>query len=306
VSETAARPTRKLLKRLKRIAAKRPALGLRLAAGFGYALGPRVGAVFVPSAQQLTTLLGPMKSGAVRRLQRRIAAQEFRTHVHKSVLRRRGAPGMLPLVRIASAEPLLRLRREGTPVVAVFWHCGARGGVELGLIRLGVLAYVAMLSEPRRPDPGFRWDRVFDPFSSVRFLKQSAKELAQGTVVVMSLDGVGGTPLEDTTFLGCHFPFARGPAILARRAGARLVPTTTRWMGMSGRIEVTFHDPLPEPAVSRKAEKEFEDALRVSGARFFDRHLRAHPELLVPGNVRRCLGFRREDVEVADRGRATG
>jgi len=85
----------------------------------------------------------------------------------------------------------------------------------------------------------------------------------------------------EVEFLGGRLRLGKGAASLARMSGALIVPVTTCWAeGSTSRVEVSFHAPLPEPQVPRKARAEYEHALLSLAAGWFERYLRQHPERL--------------------------
>ena len=264
-------PPPPLVKRLKRLTVRHPVLGLRLAAVLGGLLAER--SWWAPTRSDVAVLFADSHPGRVARIQRRIAALELRNHAFGALLNKRGPEAALPLIRVAGAETILGLREQGVPVVVIFAHVGAVRSVSAALAKLGLPVSVAAARRPRRGGGDVRFHEVGGAASGARFLREALRDLEAGRVVALAVD----LPTPDQArhqvpFLGRSVPAAAGPAILARMAGARVVPMTSRWLGASERIEVTVHPPLPVPA-----EADFEAALTGSAMRFFEGYVRANP-----------------------------
>ena len=280
---------RPLVRRLNRIARERPRLGLRLAAIAGHTLGPRLGDAWTPTLGELEALFGELDPRTAKRLRRAMASHELRNRALMALLRRLGPEPMHRLMRVRGAEGLLGLREAKVPVVVCFWHLGVIRAVEQALVRLGLPLYLAGARVPLGPNPGFRYEVVTDAVSGLRFLKGALKELEQGGVPVVAVDGSAGAQSRRAPFFGRSLPVPPGLAILARSSGARVVPATSRWVGLSAGIEVTLHEPLPEPASSRTARLEWEQELLDGATAWYERHVRAHPEDMRPVTLRMCL-----------------
>jgi lauroyl/myristoyl acyltransferase len=277
-----------LVDRLIRMADTQPRAGFRLAGLAGVVLGARLGGAWTPSATELRGLLGSLDERTVARLQRRIASREVRNRALLFVLRRSGSERILPLVQIRGADSFLRHQAENRPTIVVFWHMGAARSVETAVAKLGCSVLCASIQSPPGPDPGFRRLPVSNAASGTRFLMEALRELKRGGVPVLAVDGPGGKSRR-TPFLGRSLPVPTGVSALARMAGARIVPATSRWVGASSAIEVNLHDPLPDPVADLATPEEWEHELAVSAMRWFEHHLRTHPEDLRPLNIRRCL-----------------
>ena len=261
----------KLVKRLKRIAARNPALGLRLAAVL--AALPRWSSHWAPSAGEVVALFGALPPGRVGAIRRRVASLALRNQVLVGLSNKRGLQASLPLIRIRGEEEILALRREGVPVVAIYAHMGA-AAISAGLAKLGLAAsFAAVAKRQRHEGEGVDFYEVTSVTSGAGFLRQALRDLQAGRVVGVSVDTHRDEAGRKVRFLGGQLTAAAGPALLARLAGARLVPVTARWLGASPRIEVTVHPPLPVPP-----EADFEAVLTASAVRFFEEYLRAHPE----------------------------
>ena len=113
-------------------------------------------------------------------------------------------------------------------------------------------------------------------------LKHGLEHLKKGVgTVLFFLDRPVGDAGAEVDFLGGSLRLGKGAATLVRMSGARMVPVTTCWAeGSPARVEVSFHPPLPEPDVPRKARAEYERAILASAAAWFEDCLRQHPERL--------------------------
>ena len=281
-----------LVRRLNRTTNAHPALGLRLAALAGFLLGPRLGDPWWPSAAELEELVGGMDHRRLERLRRRIAAGELRNRAVISLLHRRGPEPLSRLITLRGADAFRRLRDDGVPVVVVFWHLGVIRAVETALAALGCPLLTSTNRPPRGQDPGYRRRVVSDPASATLFLMEALKEVKRAGVPVLALDGLGSKRRAVPCF-GRSFPVPAGPGALAGRGGARIVPATSRWLGLSPRVEVTLHEPLPRPAQGAMALEEWEFEMAGSAVTWFERHLRGHPEDLRLVNVRNLLSKHR-------------
>jgi SAM-dependent methyltransferase len=154
----------------------------------------------------------------------------------------------------------------------------------VALRALGVPALFAVARWNREPDSDHdvvRYARLQTSADEARFLKRAHRALADGRIVGVNLDVVraGG---EDGFFLGRRIRVGRGAAALARLTGARLVPVTRRFLGMSGRIEVTFHEPIADGDLDRASGMAFDGALLTRATAWFEAQARNHP-----GSLRR-------------------
>jgi lauroyl/myristoyl acyltransferase len=258
----------RLVKRLKRLALRHPELSLRLAAGLGALFGP--GSRWAPQAAEITALFGETAPRAITAIQRRMAADVLRSLSLDALVNRRGAAAIADRVQRVHPERLLSLREKGEPVVIVTGHVGGGRGVAAALEILGVPARVGTL----RPAPAVmgcvRFETLGDPLQAVGFLRRAALDLDQGIVPVVSFDGIVDGNIA-TSFLGRSIRVARGLPFLAAR-GARMLPVTSRWMGRTGGVEVTFHPPLPA------REKHVSDAVWVNTiVGWFEDYVRRNP-----------------------------
>lgn len=274
------------VRRVNRIAAVYPSLGLRLAALSGRALGARLGDAWTPNAAEVEARLGLAEPRAVARLQARIASCELRNRVLMYLLKRRGPADLRRLLRVRGAEVLEPLREAKVPVVVAFWHFGVVRSTDTGLSKLGLPILVATSEPPRGPEPGFRFYTVDGPEAGTRFLLSALKELKTGGIPALAADGL----VDDNS---PRFPFLRGEvavptglAILARRSGARIVPATSRWLGLRAAAEFRLHPPVEEPAVERGDRARWETALLANTVKWFEGHLLENPGDLRPLNFR--------------------
>jgi lauroyl/myristoyl acyltransferase len=252
----------------------------------GLAIGPRLGRAWTPSAAEVTDVLGDLGSAQTALLRRRIAAAELRNRTLTYVVKQRGPEPILPLIRVHDTGGFQRLRDDKIPVIVVFFHQGVLRAAETALTMLHHPILLACTHPPRGPDPGFRWRVVADMHSGTRYLMDALRELKRGGVPVLALDGDAGLDAPRVPFFDRNIWVPTGPAILSRRSGARLVPVTSRWVGASAMIEVTLHEPIPEPTMSRSEPSAWDRELLANTSLWFERHLRAHPAELRPLNFR--------------------
>lgn len=280
--------SKRLVRRLNRITNERPALGLRLAGLVGFLFGPWLGEAWWLSEADLEELLGEVDGRTLRRLQRRIAAGELRNRAVMYLLHHGGPDKLAPLVRARGAEAFQSLRDEKLPVAVICWHLGVVRAEKAALHSLGHPILGALNRPPPGPAPGFRWLLAADRASGSRFLMEALKEVERGGVPILTLDGPGPSSSR-VPFLGRSLPIPGGAAYLARRTGARVVPATSRWVGLSPRIEVVLHEPLPLPARGAMAPDEWEHEAVSVAAQWFADHVSRHSEDLRPVNVRNML-----------------
>ena len=266
---------------------RRPGLGLRLADALGTVAVLRPGSYRAPASEKLTAVLGPLKPATIRRLRRQIAGLHFRNEALAEIIRRRGINPIVPLVATVHAEPLLRLRHAGVPIIVVAWHNGPNRAVALAVQKLGMRALFAVLEvlgETDREDDTVRYADLQSGANNSRFLKRAHQALADGIVVGLMLDWYGVASVA-VPFFGRGVEFARGPASLARLTGARLVPATSRFMGRSSRIEVTFHEPIEDADLDRGAAATFESVLLRRTAERFEAEARRDLGSLRPDRI---------------------
>jgi lauroyl/myristoyl acyltransferase len=224
----------------------------------------------------------------VSRLQRRIAAAELRNRAVVHRLRHDGPERLAALISVRGADVLQRLRDAGTPTVVLWWHQGAARAVETALSGLGVPLLVAT-NAPRAPDCGYRWRIVpEDAGQATQFMMQARKAAEAGEIPVLALDTASARD-DRLPFLSGSLPIPMGSGWLAARTGARLVPTTSRWIGLSPRVEVTLHPPIPEPPRGAASPAAWEREVVASAVRWYEEFLRTHPETLGLPQIRRAL-----------------
>jgi hypothetical protein len=264
-----------LVRRLKRLTARRPALGLRLAGELGARLDP--GSYWAPSASEVSQAFGLGGTREIARLRSQIASRELRNHVLGAVSSRWGMGPVLDCLQVAGGERLLELRREKAPVVIVFWHLGIFRAVPAALAKLGLCALVASKLPPLRASGRVRFQRALGASEGAAFLKTALAQLGDAGVVALSLDCSEPEAFGRLDFLGHPVWVARGPTLLARLGRARLVPVTSRWVGNSGQMQVVIHEPVVEPERGAAPDR-FALDLLAGAVRTFESHARAHPE----------------------------
>ena len=271
---------------IDRLAQRLPSLGILLAGPAGYWLGPRAGPKRCPDEETVLRVWKDLDARGMLRVRRQIARTEFRNRAMRRIYETRGAADALARVRV-EAGPLLRLREEGTPVVLAGWHMGPSRANTLALKRLSIPVVFATYSAPAADDgSGLPYFELKSDQFYARFLKAAIDALRGGAVVGASPDAFFGKRMP-MSFLGGTLMVPRGVAALARVGGARVVPVTSRWSDPLARIHVTFHEPLPLPAIDPADRDAWELALMQSVLDFFGAHLRAHPEVVRLKELRR-------------------
>jgi lauroyl/myristoyl acyltransferase len=260
-----------LVKRLKRLALRRPELALRLAAGLGTLFGP--GSRWAPKAAEITALFGERRPRAITAIQRRMAADVLRSLSVGARVNRLGVMAIADRVRLVHPERILSLREQGERVVIVNAHVGGGRGIAAALERLGVPARVATLLPAPAVTGCVRFETLGDPLRSVGYLRRAAQDLDQGIVPVVAFDGAADGTIA-TSFLGRSIRVARSLPFLAAQ-GARMLPVTSRWVGRTGALEVTFHSPFPAPE-----EHASDDAWLKTIVAWFDDYVRRNPSEL--------------------------
>jgi len=232
---------------------------------------------------ELTAVLGETDARAMGAIRRRIAANALRDLALGALVNRRGLRAVGERMVVVGAERLLELRASGTPVVAVMAHVGAQRSVTAALEKLRIPAQVASLQRTPRVIDAVRYAPLDDSASGTRFLRRALADLQRGIVPVLAIDGAVGST-RAVTLLGREARVARGLAVLAG-AGARLVPLTGRWVGLSGRIETTVHEPLPTPPPGARDEA-WEEAVLGCAVRWLEAYIRGHPSEMRLDKVR--------------------
>jgi lauroyl/myristoyl acyltransferase len=258
-----------VVKRLKRLALHSPGLALGAAASAGTLLGP--GSRWAGTPAEIADVLGVREPRAVRAIQRRMAANALRSLALGAIHNRRGLAASADRVHVVGAERLLALRERGIPVVVVTAHVGVGNTGVFDL--LGVPARAAALQRAPAGTAQIHFEAVYTPVQAARFLRNAAADLAQGVVPLLPFDGASDGNLA-ISFLGRQLGVGRGLLFLAMR-GARLLPLTNRWLGSSGRIEVTLHPPFPE--LDAQASREEQRALAETIGRWFEDYVRRDP-----------------------------
>ncbi|MCC6621935.1 MAG: hypothetical protein IT385_11805 [Deltaproteobacteria bacterium] len=187
-----------------------------------------------------------------------------------------------PLVRVVGAQRLARARAAGRPVVLVAWHAGLVALLGAALVALDLEALVLRHHEGSDAD-GIA--HVSTRGGSALALHRAVRHARAGGVVLIVLDVLqlerptaGRTPL-----LGRRVQLPRGPAALARLAGADLVCVAPR-LGPRG-VEVHLSDPLPRGDDDR--------ATMIGVARWWESWLLSHPGDLWPESARAIARYPR-------------
>jgi hypothetical protein len=253
------------------VARARPRLGLAMASALGAcrnSLSRRW-----PPPRAVADLLGVPPARAAR-LARRIAAQEARNRAVMALRAAGHGDRLRPLVRWATGPATV-----AAPAILVSFHVGALPALGLGLDELpvGWLAAGCGELEPAALEGG-GGDGVQ---RRTALLARRLEHLRAGGIVVLAADGElgGAVPIQ---CLGRPLPLRRGTLFLARESGAPVVPLVALWR--RGRVE------LQHSADDRLAAGADEEQLAAALGDWLSQLLRAHPEQLTVGLLRRLLG----------------
>ena len=185
-----------------------------------------------------------------------------------ALVQRRGLAALSALLDPASVARPERLAAPARHVFAAF-HVGAHDGVGAALLRwqLPVLRLREMPLERAE--------------ARARVLRQAIGHVRDGGSVLAVLDGPGGASTQPVPCLGRGIVLRRGPFMLARAAGASIVPMAARWTA-GGRIALEIGWPLDasedEPALARRA------------AAWLEQYLLRRPEDVWPYTLANLLG----------------
>jgi hypothetical protein len=166
-----------------------------------------------------------------------------------ALVQRRGLTALGALLDPDFVERPERLAPPARHVFAAF-HVGAHDGVGAALLRwqLPVLRLREMPLEGAE--------------TRARVLRQALLHMRDGGSVLAVLDGPGGASTRPVPCLGRAIVLRRGPFLLARAAGASIVPIAARWTAGGG---IALGPPLDasedEPALARRAAAWLEDYL---------------------------------------------
>ncbi len=254
------------------LVARAPHLSLALASGL--ACFVRVRGEERRAAADVATRCG-LAPSATPRLARSFARTRLRQGVVRSLVARRGIEGLAPLVDVRGARHLERTAPDRPGPLVALWHLGVPLAVSTAFVLLELPVVMAVRRRRRtartdileRIEVGGAADRAV-------FARRALERLRGGGAVAIHVDGRQGGRRVDGTFLGRPITLGRGLGALALRTGAPVVPVVARWIGAAGRIEVTFHAPLPRP------DDADEEAVVLAVAAWFEERARAEPDLL--------------------------
>jgi hypothetical protein len=224
-----------------------------------------------PSAATLAELLGRTDRAPLEPAARASAALRLKNHVAIAAVGRRGLTGLGELIR--PPVPLAELADRPRGIVLVTVHLGAPFGVRAALERWTIPVIRLRDLELRHAE------------GRARGLKEAVDALRRGGVVLAVLDGPGGTSTEPVPCLGRQIVFRRGPLVLARLTGAPIVPVVSSWTP-DHHIELRLGATL---AAASRDQTTFEPDAAAVLARWFEDHIRAHPEDLWPFTIRNLL-----------------
>ena len=191
---------------------------------------------------ELSPTLSPPRAWAL------AAAIERHHYLAKAVLRQSQIAGEGWLVRVVDVRgraTLDALQAERRPVVVVAWHAGLVAALPAALAQCGRTGLFLRLGDPTPPRHGFAMTATGTaPNLRARSLIQAVSALKKGeTVVVVTGIGTRDTPHVMAQLLGRAVCVAPGAAVMARLAGAAIVPVECRFR--RGRITIEVFDPLP-------------------------------------------------------------
>lgn len=242
-----------------------------------------------PSPRDLQTLLGLGSAREARRLARELRSRYTRHLLTTRMVREGGIEALVPLVRWAEDEALVRAHASGRRSIVVTWHFGPVRALFPGLLRLGIPAVSgAKVFSPRLPEGYESFEVKEDIRSRMRFLDAASRCVKKGGVAVLAADGQNaGNPIT-VRFLGRRLEVGRGVAALARLLDAAVIPVVASWPSDGPSIELRAYEPLTLPSPSLGAE-DWEQAMTEAIAAFFEDEVRRDPAGMHPFMVRRYL-----------------
>jgi hypothetical protein len=228
-----------------------------------------------------------------RGLARELTSRHMMDRLLTAKLRRRGLPVLVDLVEGGSREELNRLRTIAGPRVAVTWHLGPPYGL-LAAFRQAELPAMGVI---RRP---YDWTVEYASFvctaggpdARMAALWTATQYLRDGGIVVIAADGLEGERTAVFNCVGRRMSFGRGPFVLARLSGAVVVPTVSCWEP-GGRIGVRVGTPLQVSRTPAMSGVDYENALAMAAARWFEEYVTTHPAELRPHSLRWLCSYPR-------------
>ncbi|GIW07090.1 MAG: lipid A biosynthesis lauroyl acyltransferase [Dehalococcoidia bacterium] len=186
---------------------------------------------------------------------------------------------VLARVEVAGLDHLKQALAGGRGAIVVSGHVGSVDMAGLAITALGIPG--AALVEPLEPPALFELVATLRRRFGARLiplgpdaLKQAGAALRQNLALGIAIDwDIGGTGLEIPLF-GHRMRLPGGPAILALRHGAPIVPVTCLRVGTE-RFSLTFEPPLPATETGSLQTRVRETTIQIGS--FLERQLRGHP-----------------------------
>jgi hypothetical protein len=228
-----------------------------------------------------------------RGLARELMSRHMMDRLLTAKLRRRGLGVLRDLVDERSREALSRLSTLSGPRVAVTWHLGPPHGL-LTALREAELPAMGVVRRPYAFTVEYARFvyTAGGPDARMAALWNATQYLRDGGIVVIAADGLEGERTTAFTCLGRRMSFGRGPFVLARLSGAVVLPTVSCWEP-GGRIGVRVGTPLQVVRTAAMSSEDYESALAVAAARWFEDYVTAHPTELRPHALRWLCSYPR-------------
>jgi hypothetical protein len=228
--------------------------------------------------EAVETLLGPMTRRAGLEVTRQMAVNGFRNVCVRRVARWGGSPALAELLREVDTASIRELPQT-RPAILALWHMGPATSVFAEafaeLRRPVLLLRRAAPPESQPPPPGVEYLVIGDSAGAFA-LKRSLEQLARGGLVAFALDG-NGQRMVEVSFFGRRYAFSRSAAMLARLAGASIVPVAKTWRD-DATIDVRSYAPIPLPPAGSLSPDDFDRAATQELVRWFETFLRGAPE----------------------------
>ena len=180
------------------------------------------------------------------------------------------------------------LLREHRPAVVVFWHSigPPHGGLSAALSKLDMPYQIAVRSLSGGGGPNL--SPLGNAAARRDFLQIATETLRSGGLVVLAGDGHGSDKAVPLDLFGQTAHLPRGPAVLARVCGARVLPAVCQFRGL--RVQVQIHPPIrasaertrPDPRAEHGEGRRYgaDRDTMIEIGRWFEAYLRSHPDQL--------------------------